>query len=174
MNIFVTSPDPYQCAEFLDNKRVIKMTLESAQLLSNAVTLNGRDGWYELTHPDHPCTLWTQATRENYEWLLEHFKALCSVYADRFDKQHKCASLLNEAERRTLCIPDGPLLEFENCTPYKELPVYEAYTRILLDKWTNDKRAPRWHAAALLKAAKPNRGPRACDFACKIFSSPAT
>ena len=37
MNIFVSYPDPVDCAEFLDKVRANKMLIESCQLLSNAI-----------------------------------------------------------------------------------------------------------------------------------------
>jgi hypothetical protein len=37
MNIHVTSPNPELCARYLDNARLIKMALETAQLMCTAV-----------------------------------------------------------------------------------------------------------------------------------------
>lgn len=37
MNIFVVDEDPAICAEYLDDKRVVKMVLETAQMLSTAL-----------------------------------------------------------------------------------------------------------------------------------------
>ena len=34
MNIFVTSPDPVQCAQVLPDKHIVKMPLETSQMLS--------------------------------------------------------------------------------------------------------------------------------------------
>ena len=43
MNIFFTSFDPAECARFLDDKRLIKMILESAQMLSTAQLICNSD-----------------------------------------------------------------------------------------------------------------------------------
>ena len=37
MNIFVTNPDPHVCAKVLPDKHVVKMPLETCQMLSNTV-----------------------------------------------------------------------------------------------------------------------------------------
>jgi hypothetical protein len=150
VNIFATSDDPEACAKFLDNKRVVKMILESAQLLSTAQWRNGRDGWYALTHANHPCAMWTSATRDNYLWVYEHLKALLNEYTVRYTKVHKCNEIVPTAAVGRLNIPTGALLEFENCTNFKHLPVHEAYVHQLLVKWNQDKRAPIWHAERLV------------------------
>jgi len=59
MNIFVTSNCPKLSAQALDNKRVVKMVLETAQLLSTAIFINSTityDNLYKPTHVKHPCT----------------------------------------------------------------------------------------------------------------------
>ena len=72
MNIFVTDPCPKISAQNLDNKRVVKMLLESAQLLSTAITLNGGKGIYKPTHIHHPCTKWVAHSYQNWLWLFRH------------------------------------------------------------------------------------------------------
>jgi hypothetical protein len=145
MNIFATDPDPKKCAEALDDKRLIKMILESAQLLSTAARLNGLDDpkLYKSTHVKHPCTLWTLNTHE-YAWLTKHFVFLAKEYRNRFNKDHKSYGLAENIFRAQFY---SKLLEpkpFVNCTPYKDLEVHLAYKKTLVDKWNNDKRPPKW------------------------------
>lgn len=62
MNIFVTDQCPIISAQALDNKRVIKIVMETAQLLSTAIFMNSSvryDHLYKPTHQKHPCTIWT-------------------------------------------------------------------------------------------------------------------
>lgn len=62
MNIFVTDISPIVSAQALDDKRVVKMILESAQLLSSAIFINSQSIYndiYKPTHLKHPCTIWT-------------------------------------------------------------------------------------------------------------------
>jgi len=90
MNIFVTNPDPVLSAEALDLKRVIKMITESYQLMSTALHLNGLTPFYKPTHAGHPCTKWVAESATNYQWLLMHVDALCSIYTARYQKTHLC------------------------------------------------------------------------------------
>jgi hypothetical protein len=145
VNIFVTNKCPYESARFLDDKRVVKMVLESMQMLGSALILNGGTSPYKLTHQNHPCTQWVSENHSNYWWLYQHFVALCEEYTKRYDKIHKCEQyrdwLIDGAE----FLPDGDLTEFVNCTPYKDKPVTEAYRQTLRDKWKADKRRPTWY-----------------------------
>jgi hypothetical protein len=154
MNIFATSKNPREAAKFLDNKRVVKMVLETAQLLSGALRLNGveEDRLYKLTHENHPCSIWTRKTRGNYNWLLMYFINLCGEYTKQYGKTHKCESLLDLFSKYENTIPAGELEEFVNCAAnnglgldYKHVtPTTEAYTLYLQERWKTDKNTPKW------------------------------
>lgn len=113
MNIFYLSTDPVQAAEWMVDKHVVKMILESAQLLSTAhrildgvevagksktgrnvkrwVLNDGRDSViYTATHVNHPSAVWCRQSVENYNWLVDHFHALGKEYTYRYNKKHKC------------------------------------------------------------------------------------
>ena len=113
MNIFYVSPDPVQAAQWMVDKHVVKMILESAQLLSTAHrVLDGREvvgksktgrnakRWilddardtvlYQATHINHPSAVWARKSIENYNWLAEHLFALGEEYTYRYGKTHKC------------------------------------------------------------------------------------
>ena len=90
MNIFVTDPDPVISAQTLCDKHVVKMVLESAQMLSTAwrepndlrssefsSKYADEHELYKTAHPNHPCSIWVRQARENYKWLYRHFVALC-------------------------------------------------------------------------------------------------
>lgn len=145
MNIFATSSCPYQSAKYLDDKRVVKMCLESAQILSTVMHLYGEDAPYKPTHQNHPCVKWAAESRVNAQWLFRHFQALCLEYWRRYDKQHKCYELEPQFKSffgKSLVYPKV----FENCTDYKEMSnVHLAYKYCLADKWESDKRMPRWY-----------------------------
>jgi hypothetical protein len=148
MNIFATSSCPIESAKALDDKRVIKMILESAQLLSSAIWLNGGKGPYRLTHANHPCTIWVRTSKANYNWLLTHYKALLNEYTNRYSKTHKCASLLTTLTEGANYLPNDTLNPFVNCTSYKELDIHTAYKLYLNDKWDSAKRSPTWYQVA--------------------------
>ena len=149
MNIFVSSPCPYESASYLDDKRVVKMILESAQMLNVAlIKLFNTDGiGYKLTHVNHPCTKWACANQNNYAWLFNHFVALCSEYTRRYGKIHKCqADYMHEFSRH---VPSNytPVVDFVNCTTHHKhiADVHEAYKAELELKWRNDIRVPTWN-----------------------------
>lgn len=146
MNIFVTDSDPEICAKALDDKRVIKMILESAQLLSTAMHAHQiENAPYRVTHLNHPCAIFTGQTRGNFRWVLKHFIALCKEYKIRYGKIHHCFDFTPIFKSAATKIPFGKLTAFVNCTPHKEMEnVYEAYRKTLSEKWINDKRTPTW------------------------------
>jgi hypothetical protein len=141
MNIFTVHFDPLECAKVLDDKRLVKMVLETAQLLSNALP----EGPYKRTHISHPCSLWVAANQTNYDWTLRLLICYLAEYTMRFDKQHKCEQLVDQFIKAAS--PEywvSNPASFVNCTPFKDSPVFEAYKLTLQDKWKADKRKPRW------------------------------
>ena len=129
------------------------MVLESTQMLSTAMNLasegvaKGRDnpGPYKSSHAFHPVSVWVRSTQTNYQWLLDHYIALCEEYRQRFNKTHKCAQYVKQLKWGKSLIPVGGLTEFINCTSFKEeRNVYLAYRKYLMYKWKNDKRKPKW------------------------------
>jgi hypothetical protein len=146
MNIFVIDPENIKYnAEMLDDKRVVKMVLESAQLLASAVVMSGGKATYKLTHKNHPCSIWAREHRGNYTWLLELFKHLCVEYSYRFNKVHKCEQYLKEFEDGQFYLDDQKMFDpHPNCTIFKNKPIYEAYRLCMAEKWNNDKRQPKW------------------------------
>lgn len=112
MNIFYLDHDAKQCAEWMVNRHVVKMILETAQLLCTAhrvldgelyhsLTKTGRkakrwrlndsreDLFYSATHINHPSAIWARQSVENYLWLVDHFFALGDEYRYRYNKVHK-------------------------------------------------------------------------------------
>jgi len=154
MNIFVTDNCPKKCAEFLDDSRLRKMCLETAQLLSSALRLCGHsgEGLYKITHANHPSNKWTRATQGNYKWLLEHFRALCNEYNRRTGKIHTSSKLLPIFEANIELIPVGEKMPFSNNARNltkgvdftHESDVTLAYQLYLSERWESDKREPKW------------------------------
>jgi hypothetical protein len=148
MNIFVSSFNANESAQALDDKRVIKMILETCQMLSTNVSLAGlREGPYRPTHKNHPCTIWARTSHNNYLWLCEHLRSLCNEYTNRFNKIHKCEQyidLLYNCSTDLAYLKDGQTT-FPNCTTFKEIKeTTRAYRLYLNEKWKNDKRVPKW------------------------------
>ncbi len=101
MNIFILSWIIEQCAQYHCDKHVVKMILETTQLLSTCWHVSDPDSVpdniYKMTHRHHPCSVWLRQCRENYVWLCHFGLALCKEYGYRYDKKpsdHKCHSML--------------------------------------------------------------------------------
>lgn len=111
MNIFYLDKDPKLAAQYHCDKHVVKMILESAQLLSTAHrVLDGVQGhyisagnrkikqwtlsdWrenllYKTAHYNHPCAVWVRISSENYMWLYHLFMELCIEFRNRYHKIH--------------------------------------------------------------------------------------
>jgi hypothetical protein len=132
MNIFYLHNDPVECAKQHNNKHVVKMILEYAQLLSTAqrvldghevteLTATGRKirRWklespldsklYKSTHVNHPSAIWVRQSYENYEWLWQLLEKVCYEYTYRYGKVHKVQreGLLEELYTPPTHIPTG-------------------------------------------------------------------
>jgi hypothetical protein len=87
VNIFVLSEHPAQAARYHADKHVVKMILESAQILNGALYERGLDdlAFYGYTHKNHPCTLWAAESWSNFEWLVQLMHYLNKEYKLRYD-----------------------------------------------------------------------------------------
>jgi len=111
MNIFVTSLCPIQSARNLPDKHIVKMPLETCQMLAIIYSdwyygvgkLYKQDGTpYRTQHGafrNHPCTQWAAANPYNLAWLIRHGYALCHEYNLRYNKVHTCLDVIEQAER---------------------------------------------------------------------------
>ena len=105
MNIFYLDKCPNKAAKYQYNKHVVKMILESAQMLCTAHHVYGNpdDVPYKQAHLNHPSTVWVRENSLHYDWLYEHFVALSREYYKRYNKTHlsytKCYEpLMNHPE----------------------------------------------------------------------------
>ena len=111
MNIFYVDKNPVTAAKMMCAKHIIKMILESAQMLCTAkrvldgkeyfdTTKNGRKiKRWRLDDPDeesiiykagwlgHPSTQWVMKSAYNYVWLYNHMMALNQEYKLRWQKK---------------------------------------------------------------------------------------
>lgn len=154
MNIFATDPNPIIAASHLDDKRVIKMVLESAQMLCTALHIHGAShlAKYKSTHVNHPSNVWCRENNSNYGWLLMHFKALADEYAFRTGKIHKTSLLFPDLYIGATYLLKGKLTDIPNCAARTDMGIsykhisdtYEAYRLYLIDRWSKDKLKPKW------------------------------
>tara|TARA_B100001094_G_C17912558_1_gene661949 strand:- start:52 stop:603 length:552 start_codon:yes stop_codon:yes gene_type:complete len=164
MNIFVLDKKPTTAAQMMCDKHVVKMIVESAQMLSTAhrvldgtewtdYSKNGRrikrwkspytlmeDMLYKASFVGHPCTKWVMENDKNYYWLAEHAYELCREYTRRYGKVHKTddmISLIRFRKPTNISIADS-ITPFAQAMPdeYKNLDAVEAYRAYYLGEKT--------------------------------------
>lgn len=141
MNIFHLHKDFDKAALMHNDKHVVKMCVEYAQLMSTSHrVLDGEmyysktksgakirrwrlDGnreplLYKASHIDHPSNLWTRKTFSNYMYIYGLWDSLCKEYTHRYDKIHMSYTKLKDV---LIYPPDnissGPLTEFAQAMP---------------------------------------------------------
>lgn len=95
MNIFFLDWNPEIAAKYHCDKHVVKMILETAQMLYSVhwvLELNLPDNAYKLAHKNHPCSIWARTSLNNYLWLCSLGLSLCNEYTFRYNKIHKTQS----------------------------------------------------------------------------------
>lgn len=104
MNIFFLHPNQRKCARWHCDKHVVKMLLETCQLLytchwlivGNVDSAPFRKGTqnhgYKKSHWNHPCAKWVRASASSYKWLSKLGLELLREYEYRYPgKIHGCA-----------------------------------------------------------------------------------
>lgn len=164
MNIFYLDEDPKLCAQYHCDKHVVKMILESAQLLCTAVnTLAGEQVTpYKSTHINHPCSLWVRESYQNFHYTMELMQELEKEWQFRFnhEKPHKsvettvgslhdgslfCDLAFKYLPRQpptkpALAMPDHCKVSSDPVKCYRE---YYRKEKVALHKWTGRK-VPAW------------------------------
>ncbi len=180
MNIFILDEDPRIAASMHCDKHVPKMVLESAQMLSTAHRMldgvetkrRSRSGktmskyfmlsdvrehhLYNAVHFNHPCSVWTRESTQNYLWHYELFIALCDEYTKRYGKLHLTDRSLREYLKPTPNnIPDIDMTPFRlamksNPECMNESAPVESYRKFYMTKqqrfkmeWKNAQ-TPYW------------------------------
>ena len=149
MNIFVTDPDPIASAQVLPDKHIVKMPLETCQMLSIVGSSKWGHGFGSLPKKDgtmyktdkgafrnHPCTVWAQS---NFRWLIEHGLALCAEYTHRYGKVHSCEVAIDHANFLFPKTNDFP----------------KSFTRAMPDEFKHDSSIDTFHAYKNYISSKP-------------------
>lgn len=146
MNIFMTSPDPKACAVMMDDRRLIKMVLETAQLLSTAFRLQDKgDDWaYKQTHRNHPCAVWCRDKLANMRWLGSHGIHLANEYGRRFGRRHKSLSVILQALARADELEYPETGARFDCSGQYVGDVFANYRACMVAKWEADGLLARW------------------------------
>ena len=142
MNIFVLSENPIKAARMQHDKHIVKMVLETAQMLCSAF----ENAPYKKTYINNPCTVWARTSRNNFDWLVLHGLALATEYTYRYNKTHASEKVIS------WCYKNADLIKFpkKHKTPhplampkqYKTEDPVESYInyyineKLNISKWT--------------------------------------
>lgn len=117
MNIFVLHEKPEIAATMACDKHVVKMILETAQMMCTVVASYGHETPYRATHAKHPCTIWAAQSRANWNWLVEHGMSLCDEYTKRYNKIHKSQRVIEWCAMTHVDLPETPQTPFAQAMP---------------------------------------------------------
>jgi hypothetical protein len=152
MNIFYLDENPSIAAEYACDKHVVKMIVETAQLLSTAHRIldgeeyidasSGRKikRWkmlnnfyekelYKATHINHPCAVWVRDNQSTYDWTIAYFIALLDEYRIRYNKVHKTSKIFDLVNYYPRNLQQGSFIAPPQTMPdkYKSTDTVEAY-----------------------------------------------
>ena len=151
MNIFILDTDFRKNVQMYVDNHVVKMPLESAQMLCTAV--NDAYGMqiapYKSTHQNHPCTLWVKQSRQNFNYLWNLMHYIDGERMQRFNRteEHMSVRQLQEYKlwKYAHLFPDIGLTDFAQCMPEqykvpgdacKAYQNYYMYEKQHIWKWT--------------------------------------
>lgn len=169
MNLFFLDSNPVVAASLYCDQHLGKIRLEAAQMLSTAyhlsphVTVEERDGLcyvqkhfiYKKAFVNHPTCVWVRSSKGNFDWCLEHLKALQKIWVGAghngdvtdvlitsFNKTH---SLL----RLPVGITDVPLAMYDSVKakykPKEPLSIaVQAYRDYMCAKEFKNGKRPTW------------------------------
>lgn len=143
MNIFVLDRCPIKAAQMQCDKHVVKMVLETAQLLCSIFPESLAP--YRRTHYNHPCAIWSRTSYNNYIWLLKHGFSLAEEYKARYNKEHKSLSVIDWCSKniKPEMFSQIEQTEFVKCMPdeVKVTDPIESYKKYYL---TNKRGFAKW------------------------------
>tara|TARA_R110001583_G_scaffold5669_1_gene30323 strand:+ start:62 stop:601 length:540 start_codon:yes stop_codon:yes gene_type:complete len=153
MNIFILDDNPVACAEYHLDKHVVKMPLETAQLICTAHWVTHFFGYtpqalspyefkklreysreygnsifpYKPAMPNHPCSIWVRSSLQNYLYLMTLGLSLGREYTHRYGRKHKSTQVLLDVP--DIDLPDDGLTDFAQAMPdeYRNTDAITAY-----------------------------------------------
>jgi len=158
MNIFYFNEHPVLAAKAQPDKMLVKMTLETAQMLCTAHRMLDGDeyanrvGLYKKIHMNHPCSIWVRKCSGNYWWLYKHFLALGDEYSYRYKRTHLSIKKLADS---LYVMPEnitrGLMTEITQVMPneYRNENPVTAYRNYCINekhyaKWQKGRNKPSW------------------------------
>ena len=158
MNIFYFYDSPMKSAQAQPDKMLVKMPLETAQMLCTAHReLDGDEyadkvGLYKRAYWNHPCTIWARETSENYWWLFRHFLALGDEYTYRYGKEHASVAKLKyvlQTSPKAIKLDERTPVAQAMPEEYKDENPITAYRNYCINekhyaKWERGRDKPSW------------------------------
>lgn len=155
MNIFALHTKPSIAAKMQCDKHVVKMTVETAQILSMAIRAKGlkHRSLYKQTktHKNHPVVKWAGMNQSNFDWTVQLGLELAKEYTFRYGKIHKSEKVIKLASLYTTYFNPGRRTNFVQCIPlqYQQKSAIKAYrefyinNKITFAKWKK-RPIPAW------------------------------
>lgn len=145
MNIFYLDEDPIVAAEYLCDKHIVKMCVETAQILSMVSWYYNIAAHYKNSkqYRNHPCVLWARYSLDNWEWLILHGLAIGEQYTLRYKKIHKSLAVIEQCYNYggrsnkigftypSLCMPE----KYKQLNPVLAYRQYYIYEKSSFAKW---------------------------------------
>jgi hypothetical protein len=189
MNIFVLDENPRIAAQMHCDKHIPKMIIEHAQMMAAAyystigITRkkefpqnqkqidelfkgwprkkeDGSEWHYSVSHVNHPCTVWTRSSLQNFNWLLECTEELCTEYSRRWEnREHFISKIVNWMKNNPPNLKDLSLTPFAQAMPicYKSQDPINSYRRYYAFKtsymkvqWKKLNNIPNWWTDELI------------------------
>ena len=182
MNIFILDEDPQKAAEYHCDKHVCKMILEAGQMLCTAHWMSWLDHFnkqrkdfrlmrdakaylreyvpkekqppWSITHVNHPCSVWTRETEDNYMWHHKLMGFLLDEYTLRYHRTHKSEAvwswlMLNRPltfsnqglQAFPICMKEDYKISHDPVDCYRE---YYIKDKVRFAKWKTQP-PPWWH-----------------------------
>lgn len=161
MQIFIFNEDMQENVKSYPDKYVVKMPVETAQILSTVLRIKGYNGndIYKATHLHHPCVKWCAESWDNFKYTLTLGSYISNEYSFRYHKYHKSSKIIDICFIQSvgmIKIENAPVCEnhaqFVYCGPSKYLTdsIVQSYRNYFcaekrhIAKWTK-RSIPYWY-----------------------------
>ncbi len=166
MNIFYVHQNPEISAQMLCDKHVVKMSLESVQMLTNCFSQQilaetrtpktQKGAVRKYSHFNHPSSKWVRDSKANMVWLTDHAIAICQEKKSRYpkkpmpfvydfllwcqDNMHKSYTPDGQFTPPPQCMPDYCKVNNDTVLAYRNYYINEKKD---IAKWKCDNK-PEW------------------------------
>lgn len=154
MNIFITHKNHQQSASNLDDLRLGCQIKELAQILSTAIfnKIGNRDDIYKPYNRNGRFAKWAGSSKYCMLKLIDYGQELEAEYEYRFDKSHKSYQIVLNCRKYIDSFDEVGCKDYlshvgdEQVIKYmlNGMDIYQAYQKVLQEKWYKDVKNPKW------------------------------